>query len=185
MRRAGLALAAAVLGLAVAPGEALACACCTNPGQRYVDVETLDSGRLEEIERVRFGTEARLYVGAGGVETIKGIQNPAERYDSRSPGTRPIRAKLASCLPWQARADFGHAVACASANHLDLRNRPARRARSGHRSHALQGVEVDGRGHGHRRVQPDQQSEAGVLRSFCKEGAIPAPAPPTSRIGPW
>jgi hypothetical protein len=65
----------------VAPGEALACACCTNPGQRYVDVEKLDSGRLEEIERVRLGTEARLYVGAGGVETIEGIQNPAERYD--------------------------------------------------------------------------------------------------------
>jgi hypothetical protein len=74
-------LALAALVVLAAPGEALACACCTNPGQRYVDVETLDPGRLEEIESLRFGTEARLYVGEAGVEAIKGIQDPAERYD--------------------------------------------------------------------------------------------------------
>jgi len=38
MRSAGLALTAAALVLLAAPGETLACACCTNPGQRYVDV---------------------------------------------------------------------------------------------------------------------------------------------------
>jgi hypothetical protein len=36
---------------------------------------------LDEIERLRFGKEARLYIGEAGVETIKGIQDPAERYD--------------------------------------------------------------------------------------------------------
>ncbi len=61
----------------------LACACCTNAGQRYVEVEELDSGRLEEIESLRFGKEARLYVGEAGVEAIKGIQDPAERYDAQ------------------------------------------------------------------------------------------------------
>ncbi len=81
MRRARLALAAAVLGLSVLPGEALACACCTNLGQRYVEVEKLDSTRLEQIESLRFGEEARLYGGEGGVETITGIQDPVERYD--------------------------------------------------------------------------------------------------------
>jgi hypothetical protein len=74
-------LVLAALILLGAPGKALACACCTNPGQRYVEVEKLDAGRLDEIERVRFGKEARLYVGEAGVETIKGIQGPAERYD--------------------------------------------------------------------------------------------------------
>ena len=81
MRRAGMALAIAALVALAAPGEGLACACCTNPGQRYVDVETLDPGRLEEIESLRFGKEARLFVGEAGVEAIKGIQDPAERYD--------------------------------------------------------------------------------------------------------
>ena len=79
MRRGRLVLAALVM--LAAPGEALACACCTNQGQRYVDVETFDSGRREEVERLRFGNEARLYVGAGGIETIQGIEDPAERYD--------------------------------------------------------------------------------------------------------
>jgi hypothetical protein len=79
VRRGRLVLAALVL--LAAPGDAWACACCTNPGQRYVDVETLDSGRLEELERLRFGKEARLYVGGAGVEAITGIQDPAERYD--------------------------------------------------------------------------------------------------------
>ena len=79
MRQGRLVLAALVL--LAASGEAWACACCTNPGQRYVDVEALDSGRLEEIERLRFGTEARLYAGEAGVESIAGIQEPAERYD--------------------------------------------------------------------------------------------------------
>jgi len=79
--RARVALAAAAFVMLAAPGETHACACCTNPGQRYVEVEALDSGRLDEIESLRFGKEARLFVGEGGVETIKGIQDPAERYD--------------------------------------------------------------------------------------------------------
>jgi hypothetical protein len=81
MRRAGLALAIAVLGALALPGDALACACCTHPGQRYVEVEKLDSGRLEQIESLRFAREARLYVGGGGLEAIKGIRDPIERYD--------------------------------------------------------------------------------------------------------
>lgn len=79
MSRGRLVLAALIL--LGAPGKALACACCTNQGQRYVEVEKLDAGRLDEIERLRFGKEARLYIGEAGVETIKGIQDPAERYD--------------------------------------------------------------------------------------------------------
>jgi hypothetical protein len=75
----GLALAAPIA--VAAPDTALACACCSNEGQRYVEVEKLDSGRLEQIESLRFAKEARLYAGGGGLEAIKGIQNPAERYD--------------------------------------------------------------------------------------------------------
>lgn len=81
MTRTRLALATAAFVLLVTPGEALACACCTNQGQRYVEVEKLDSGRFEEIESVRFGKEAWLYVGEGGPEAIEGIQDAAERYE--------------------------------------------------------------------------------------------------------
>ncbi len=100
MTRTRLAWAAAALVLLVAPGEGLACACCTNPGQRYVEVEKLDSGRLEEIESLRFGKEARLYVGEGGVETITGIQNPVERYDLkvRWDKTHPDRTQIVFSL---------------------------------------------------------------------------------------
>lgn len=79
--RQGRSVVLAALVMLAAPDGAWACACCTNPGQRYVDVEALDSGRLEEIERVRFGKEARLYLGAAGVEAVTGIQDPVERYD--------------------------------------------------------------------------------------------------------
>jgi len=163
MRRASLALAALVV--LAAPGEALACACCTNPGQRYVDVETLDPGRLEEIESLRFGTEARLFVGEAGVEAIKGIQDPAERYDlavnwdKTHPGKTDISFTLGN--PGGRSGTFGDAVAPIAANHLDLRGRPARQPRSGNGTGALQRMEADRGGHGHRRVQRHQQSETG------------------------
>jgi hypothetical protein len=64
-----------------APRGALACACCTNPGQRYVEVEALDSGRLEQIESVRFGKAAMLFVGEADPQSIAGIATPVERYD--------------------------------------------------------------------------------------------------------
>ena len=81
MRLARFVLTGAALVVLALPGDALACACCTNLGQRYVEVEKLDSGRLQQIESLHFGKEARLYVGEAGVEYIKGIQDPAERYD--------------------------------------------------------------------------------------------------------
>jgi hypothetical protein len=74
-----LAVCAALLVLA-GSGGALACACCTNAGQRNVNVATLDSGRAAEIERLRFGGAAQLFVGEGGPESIDGITTPAESY---------------------------------------------------------------------------------------------------------
>jgi hypothetical protein len=79
MNRLAVALPALIL-LAIA-GEARACACCTNQGQRYVEVEALDSMRREQIESVRFAKQAQLFVGEAGVETVEGIATPAERYE--------------------------------------------------------------------------------------------------------
>ena len=81
MGRLSLGFVVAALVTITGLGKAHACACCTNPGQRYVEIETLDPNRLEQIESLRFGKEARLYAGGGGLEAIEGIRDPVERYD--------------------------------------------------------------------------------------------------------
>ncbi|CAN7753570.1 hypothetical protein LJR220_002433 [Bradyrhizobium sp. LjRoot220] len=76
-RGLGLALAFYLLGQT---SSALACACCTNEGQRNVATVTLDSGKQQEIESLRFGDKASLFTGEGDVEGIQGIATPAGSY---------------------------------------------------------------------------------------------------------
>jgi len=66
--RARVALAVAALVLLAAAGDALACACCTNYGQRNVQVAQLDSGRLAEIDQLRF-TDTASSSSASAVRT--------------------------------------------------------------------------------------------------------------------
>lgn len=73
----GLALTILVLG---GPAPALACACCTNEGQRNVATVALDSGKREEIESLRFGGKATLFTGEGDVDGIEGIATPSGSY---------------------------------------------------------------------------------------------------------
>jgi hypothetical protein len=61
--------------------NALACACCTNEGQRSVGTVALDSGKRQQIESLRFGGKAKLFIGEGDVEAVKGIATPSESYD--------------------------------------------------------------------------------------------------------
>jgi hypothetical protein len=75
--RCGLVLAIVFLG----PRTALACACCTDEGQRNVATVELDSGRRQEIESLRFGGKATLFTGAGDVEGVEGITTPSGSYD--------------------------------------------------------------------------------------------------------
>ena len=79
--RFALPLMALALASVAFADAAFACACCTNPGQRYVEVVKLDSGRRDEIESLRFARDAELYIGEAGVEIIQGIATPSERYD--------------------------------------------------------------------------------------------------------
>ena len=74
-----LASFAALLSL-VSAGQALACACCTNYGQRNVNVVALDSGRRAEIESMRFAETAQLFVGEGSPDDSEGIATPADAY---------------------------------------------------------------------------------------------------------
>ena len=60
--------------------SALACACCTNEGQRNVATVALDSGKRQEIESLRFGGKATLFTGEGDVEGKEGITTPSGTY---------------------------------------------------------------------------------------------------------
>lgn len=80
VRRIGFALA---LGYVFASGlasPAQACACCTHPGQRNVATVTLDSGKRQEIESLRFASKANLFTGEGDVSRIEGIATPTGAY---------------------------------------------------------------------------------------------------------
>jgi hypothetical protein len=61
--------------------QALACACCADPGVRLVAVEKVTSARREAIGQLRFGRTAELFVSEAGIESIKGIVNPSEHYN--------------------------------------------------------------------------------------------------------
>ena len=64
--------------------QALACACCTDPGYRNVHVVPFDGSKRTEIKQVRFANSAQLFVTDGGLETVKGIKTPSERYKIRA-----------------------------------------------------------------------------------------------------
>lgn len=59
------ALSLAIVVLFAAAPPAFACACCTQAGQRNVATVTLDSGKRQEIESLRFAGKATLFAGEG------------------------------------------------------------------------------------------------------------------------
>jgi hypothetical protein len=75
-----LAAAASTALLAFAVNDALACACCTNTGQRYVGMQRLDTTKRAEIDQLRFAEAAQLFVGEADPDDVKGITTPSVRY---------------------------------------------------------------------------------------------------------
>lgn len=60
-------------------GQASACACCTNPGQRYVENTKLDTYRRSVIDEVRFTKEATLFTDERDFTDLKGIASPSAK----------------------------------------------------------------------------------------------------------
>jgi hypothetical protein len=52
---------------------ALACACCSNEGQRYVQTDKRDAYATGLLDELRFASAAHLYTGEADVEDIAGI----------------------------------------------------------------------------------------------------------------
>jgi hypothetical protein len=76
-----LVAAIALAAMLTAAAPALACACCTNQGQRHVGVSKLEAGLREEIGRLRFLGEAELYTGEAEPADVKGIATPSAKYE--------------------------------------------------------------------------------------------------------
>lgn len=76
-----VALSLAVVAFFSAAPPAFACACCTHEGQRNVATVTLDSGKWQEVESLRFAGKATLFTGEGDAADIEGITTPSGSYE--------------------------------------------------------------------------------------------------------
>ncbi len=63
-----------------AQNTALACACCTSEAQRTVETEDFAPKYSAEFERLKFKTAAKLKLGEGYDEGIKGLNDPEESF---------------------------------------------------------------------------------------------------------
>jgi hypothetical protein len=80
MPRTRLILAVAAIVALAMPRAALACACCSNQGQRNVNVEALDQSKRVLLEALRFANEAKLYLGEADPDSVEGIASPSSTY---------------------------------------------------------------------------------------------------------
>ena len=72
---------AALACLVLLPNRALACACCTNTGDYFIDFAKPSEYELGMLGWVRFGGTAHLYqTEAGPEEDVKGVDGAAENY---------------------------------------------------------------------------------------------------------
>ena len=67
------AAATALLLSITGSGSALACACCSNEGQRYVETDKIDAYATGLLDELRFASAAHLYTGEADVENIAGL----------------------------------------------------------------------------------------------------------------
>jgi hypothetical protein len=70
----------AVGAMLMMPAPALACACCSHPGQRNVNVEPLEESKRVVLEELRFADKAKLYLGEADPDSVEGIAEASSRY---------------------------------------------------------------------------------------------------------
>lgn len=69
--------------LAILPQIALACACCSDPGQREAFEIPLATYDRESLSDLRPEARVRVFMNACGEECVKGISDPQEEYPAR------------------------------------------------------------------------------------------------------
>jgi hypothetical protein len=80
MQRFGLALATAAFVAVGMTSAAFACACCSQPGQRTVEVAALNAEKLGVFKALRFAPRAELYMTEAGEESYEGIDGELSQY---------------------------------------------------------------------------------------------------------
>jgi hypothetical protein len=58
----------------------LACACCADIGEWFLDTATAGSSEIGELNRLRFSRTATTFQSEAGLDGIKGISHPSESY---------------------------------------------------------------------------------------------------------
>jgi hypothetical protein len=67
--------------LILAPDQAMACACCAEPGEYRISFAKPTDYEISVLERLEFGGMARLYTTVAGLEEdAKGLSDPSETY---------------------------------------------------------------------------------------------------------
>jgi hypothetical protein len=84
MLRLGCGLAIAVLLATAAPRLALACACCSNPGQRTVETVALDANKRKTLKALRFTGKAELYMDESDGGGYSGIDSELSQYSLKT-----------------------------------------------------------------------------------------------------
>jgi hypothetical protein len=64
---------AIVLAISSASGDAFACACCSDDGQRYVKTQAINAYAAGVLADIRFADAAHLYAGEADIESIKAV----------------------------------------------------------------------------------------------------------------
>jgi hypothetical protein len=78
MHRFGRALVVAFALLA--PGQALACACCTDVGQRFHETGAIDEYAQGLLDQLSFASEALLFTGNASPEEVTPIAATSDRF---------------------------------------------------------------------------------------------------------
>ena len=61
------------------PSQALACACCAEPGTYSISTKKPTNLKLDELKRIRFA-DANIFASPAFPDDIKGISSPVENY---------------------------------------------------------------------------------------------------------
>ncbi|MFM9862414.1 MAG: hypothetical protein ACKVRO_02305 [Micropepsaceae bacterium] len=77
MKREIMSALLAAAALFAQTNAAHACACCTEPGQRFEYAGPIDTYLRAEMAQIRFAPTAILFSDAGFPDSVKGIRNPA------------------------------------------------------------------------------------------------------------
>jgi hypothetical protein len=72
---------ALIFSVASLSDEVLACACCSDPGERIVYVKPIESYQIDELMKLRFADKSELYTGERDASDVVGISAISGTFD--------------------------------------------------------------------------------------------------------